>query len=187
MKIGIVTIFPEMFVSITDYGIIGKAVKNGFLEITCWNPRNFSNGFNFPIDGRPYGGGTGMIMLAKPIKQAIYAAKNYLGEGAKVIYLTPQGCKLNQSGVLKLSLNKKMIFVCGRYKGIDERLVSTEIDEEWSIGDYVLTGGELASMVLIDAISRYVPGVLKNRLTLIEDSFSHGLLGSPCYTRPKVF
>ncbi|MCR3754865.1 MAG: tRNA m(1)G37 methyltransferase [Candidatus Westeberhardia cardiocondylae] len=184
MHICIITLFPEMFRAITDYGIIGKAVKNNLLKITYWNPRDFSN--NSTVDDRPYGGGGGMLMLANPLKLAILSAKNYI-TGGKVIYLSPQGYKLNQNGVLKLSKYKKIILICGRYKGIDERLILTEVDEEWSIGDYVLTGGELAAMVLIDAISRYIPGVLKNRSSLLEDSFVNGLLGFPCYTRPKIF
>ncbi|CEN32275.1 tRNA (guanine-N(1)-)-methyltransferase [Candidatus Westeberhardia cardiocondylae] len=188
MWIGVITLFPDMFHAITDYGVVGRAVKNGFLKIHFWNPRDFTNDKHFITDDRIYGGGSGMLMLAKPLQEAIFAAKNIMGKNnIKVIYLSPQGRKLDHKGAMELSCNEKMILLCGRYKGIDERLILTEVNEEWSVGDYVLSGGELAAMTLIDVIARFIPGVLNNFCSLFEDSFSNGLLSFPCYTRPRYF
>ena len=186
MWIGIISLFPEMFQSITEYGVTGRAVKNGLLEVKCWNPRDFTHDKHQTVDERPYGGGPGMLMMVQPLRDAIHAAKAEAGEGVKVIYLSPQGRKLDQSGVSTLSSQQKLILVCGRYEGIDERLIRTEIDEEWSIGDYVLSGGELAAMVLIDSVSRFIPGVLGHQASAQEDSFVDGLLDCPHYTRPEV-
>lgn len=186
MWIGIISLFPEMFQSITEYGVTGRAVKNGLLEVKCWNPRDFTHDRHQTVDERPYGGGPGMLMMVQPLRDAIHAAKAEAGDGVKVIYLSPQGRKLDQSGVSELSSQQKLILVCGRYEGIDERLIRTEIDEEWSIGDYVLSGGELAAMVLIDSVSRFIPGVLGHQASAQEDSFVDGLLDCPHYTRPEV-
>ncbi|MGP4123842.1 MAG: tRNA (guanosine(37)-N1)-methyltransferase TrmD [Sodalis sp. (in: enterobacteria)] len=186
MWIGIISLFPEMFRAITDYGVTGRAVKNGLLQVQCWSPREFTHDRHHTVDNRPYGGGPGILMMAQPLRYAIYEAKKKTGEGTKVIYLSPQGRKLDQQGVSELSANSKMILVCGRYEGIDERLIATEIDEEWSIGDYVLSGGELAAMALIDSVSRLIPGVLGHEASAAEDSFAQGLLDCPHYTRPKV-
>ncbi len=175
-----------MFCVITNYGVIGRAIKNGLLSVQCWNPRAFTYDRHHTVDDRPYGGGSGMLMMAKPLREAIESAKLTTGKGTKVIYLSPQGRKLDQTGVDELSKNKKIILVCGRYKGIDERLIQTEIDEEWSIGDYVLSGGELPAMTLIDAVARCIPGVLGHQNSSKEDSFSAGLLDCPHYTRPGV-
>lgn len=152
----------------------------------CWNPRDFTHDRHRTVDDRPYGGGPGMLMMVQPLRDAIHAAKAAAGEGAKVIYLSPQGRKLDQQGVCELSVSQKLILVCGRYEGIDERVIQTEIDEEWSIGDYVLSGGELPAMTLIDSISRFVPGVLGDQASAEEDSFVDGLLDCPHYTRPEV-
>src|SRR5471032_3345244 len=160
MWIGIISLFPEMFRAITDYGVTGRAVKNGLLSVNCWSPRDFAYDRHRTVDERPYGGGPGMLMMVQPLRDAIHEAKNNAGEGAKVIYLSPQGRKLDQQGVSELAANRKIILVCGRYEGIDERLIATEIDEEWSIGDYVLSGGELAAMTMIDVITRLLPGAL---------------------------
>ncbi|MCR3756033.1 MAG: tRNA m(1)G37 methyltransferase [Sodalis sp. Psp] len=188
MWIGIISLFPEMFRAITDYGITGRAVKNGLLDVQYWNPRDFTHNQHRTVDKRPYGGGPGMLMMIQPLRDAIHVAKNKAGEEAKVIYLSPQGRKLDQQGVSKLTAYLKMILVCGRYKGIDERLVITEIDEEWSIGDYVLSGGELAAMVLIDSISRFIPGVLGHEASAVGDSFANDrLLDCPHYTRPETY
>ncbi|WP_063654766.1 tRNA (guanosine(37)-N1)-methyltransferase TrmD [Candidatus Arsenophonus triatominarum] len=186
MWIGIISLFPEMFRAITEYGVIGRAVKNGLLNIQCWDPRDYTHDRHRTVDDRPYGGGPGMLMMVQPLRDAIHAAKSEIGEDAKVIYLSPQGCKLNQQGVCQLTANKKLILVCGRYEGIDERIIETEIDEEWSIGDYVLSGGELPAMVMIDSISRFIPGVLGHHASAEEDSFMTGLLDCPHYTRPEV-
>ena len=186
MFIGIITLFPEMFKAITEFGVTGRAVKHNLLQVRCYNPRDFTHDKHKTVDDRPYGGGPGMLMMVQPLRDAIHSAKADAGEGVKVIYLSPQGRKLEQAGVKELSLNSKMILVCGRYEGIDERLIKSEIDEEWSIGDYVLTGGELPAMTLIDAVARFIPGVLGKQESAQEDSFAEGLLDCPHYTRPEV-
>lgn len=186
MFIGIISLFPEMFKAITEFGVTGRAVKQNLLQVQCYNPRDFTHDKHKTVDDRPYGGGPGMLMMVQPLRDAIRMAKTEAGEGVKVIYLSPQGRKLNQAGVKELSLNQKLILVCGRYEGIDERLIETEIDEEWSIGDYVLTGGEIPAMALIDAVARFIPGVLGKQASAEEDSFAEGLLDCPHYTRPEV-
>ncbi|MEM8017430.1 tRNA (guanosine(37)-N1)-methyltransferase TrmD [Morganella morganii] len=186
MWIGVISLFPEMFLSITGHGVTGRAVKNGLIGVDCWNPRDFTYDRHHTVDDRPYGGGPGMLMMVEPLRKAIHAAKAAAGDNAKVIYLSPQGRKLDQQGVCELAANEKLILVCGRYEGVDERVIQTEIDEEWSVGDYVLSGGELPAMVLIDAVSRFVPGVLGHQASAKEDSFADGLLDHPHYTRPEV-
>ncbi|QOI11235.1 tRNA (guanosine(37)-N1)-methyltransferase TrmD [Blochmannia endosymbiont of Colobopsis nipponica] len=187
MWIGIISIFPEMFRAITDFGITSKAIRSGFLHVECWNPRSFTNSRRRAVDDRPYGGGPGMLMMAYPLKQAIRDAKTKIGNNpVKVIYLSPQGRKLDYHRLKELSLNSKLILICGRYEGIDERFIKSEVDSEWSIGDYVLSGGELAAMVLIDAMVRLLPGVLGNQSSSVSDSFVNGILDCPHYTRPRV-
>lgn len=190
MWIGIISLFPEMFKAITDYGVTGRAVKQHLLRLECWNPRDFTFDKHKTVDDRPYGGGPGMLMMVQPLRDAIHtakaAAKAEDGVEAKVIYLSPQGRKLDQAGVKTLAQHSKLILVCGRYEGIDERLIQTEVDEEWSIGDYVLTGGELPAMTLIDAVARFIPGVLGKQASADEDSFASGLLDCPHYTRPEI-
>ena len=185
MWLGVITLFPEMFRAVTDFGVTGRAVKNGLLELHTWNPRDFTHDRHNTVDDRPYGGGPGMLMMVQPLRDAIHAAKAAAGEGAKVIYLSPQGRKLDQQGVTELAQSSRLILVCGRYEGIDERIIQTEVDEEWSIGDYVLSGGELPAMTLIDSASRLVPGVLGKQASAEQDSFSDGLLDCPHYTRPE--
>lgn len=186
MWIGVISLFPEMFRAITEHGVTGRAVKSGLLQIECWNPREFTHDKHRTVDDRPYGGGPGMLMMVQPLRDAIHAAKQAAGDGAKIIYLSPQGRKLTQAGVTELATNQKLILVAGRYEGIDERVIQTEVDEEWSIGDYVLSGGELPAMTLIDAVSRLVPGVLGDQASAEQDSFTDGLLDHPHYTRPEV-
>ncbi len=191
MWIGVVTLFPEMFQAITDYGVTRRAVQNGLLDLELWNPRDFTTDKHRTVDDRPYGGGPGMLMKVQPLRDAIQAAKQAAlgktdGDSVKVIYLSPQGRKLDQEGVKTLVSNDSLVLVAGRYEGIDERLLEAEIDEEWSIGDYVLSGGELPAMTLIDAVSRLVPGVLGHQDSAAEDSFEHGLLDCPHYTRPET-
>ncbi|MGL4447051.1 tRNA (guanosine(37)-N1)-methyltransferase TrmD [Shewanella sp.] len=185
MWLGVITLFPEMFRAVTDFGVTGRAVKNGLLELHTWNPRDFTHDRHSTVDDRPYGGGPGMLMMVQPLRDAIHAAKAAAGEGAKVIYLSPQGRKLDQQGVTELAKSSRLILVCGRYEGIDERIIQTEVDEEWSVGDYVLSGGELPAMTLIDSVSRLVPGVLGKQASAEQDSFSDGLLDCPHYTRPE--
>lgn len=186
MLVGIISLFPEMFKAITEFGVTGRAVKQNLLQVRCWNPRDFTHDKHKTVDDRPYGGGPGMLMMVQPLRDAIQAAKAEVGEGAKVIYLSPQGRKLDQAGVNELAQHQKLILLCGRYEGIDERLIETEVDEEWSVGDYVLTGGELPAMTLIDAVARFIPGVLGKQASADEDSFAEGLLDCPHYTRPEV-
>ncbi|ANJ91121.1 tRNA (guanine-N(1)-)-methyltransferase [Pasteurella multocida subsp. multocida HB01] len=186
MLVGIISLFPEMFKAITEFGVTGRAVKQNLLQVRCWNPRDFTHDKHKTVDDRPYGGGPGMLMMVQPLRDAIQAAKAEVGEGAKVIYLSPQGRKLDQAGVKELAQHQKLILLCGRYEGIDERLIETEVDEEWSVGDYVLTGGELPAMTLIDAVARFIPGVFGKQASADEDSFAEGLLDCPHYTRPEV-
>ncbi|MGB0836052.1 MAG: tRNA (guanosine(37)-N1)-methyltransferase TrmD, partial [Psychrobium sp.] len=185
MWIGVVTLFPDMFKAITEQGVTGRAVKNGLIQVQCWNPRDFTHDKHRTVDDRPYGGGPGMLMMVQPLRDAILAAKAVAGGDAKVIYLSPQGRRFDQTGALELSSNEKLILICGRYEGIDERIITSLVDEEWSIGDYVLSGGELPAMTLIDAVSRLVPGVLGKMASAEQDSFSDGLLDCPHYTRPE--
>lgn len=187
MWFGIVTLFPEMFETFCQQGVIGRAVKQGKLSINIWNPRDFTHDNYQTVDDRPYGGGPGMLMKIQPLRDAIQAAKAAAGDGAKVLYMSPQGRKFDQQGAGELVASDKLIFVAGRYEGIDERLIQAEVDAEWSIGDFVLSGGELPAMTMIDAISRLVPGVLGHELSAEQDSFSDGLLDCPHYTRPEVF
>ena len=185
MWLGVITLFPEMFRAVTDFGVTGRAVKSGLLKVQTWNPRDFTHDRHSTVDDRPYGGGPGMLMMVQPLRDAIHAAKAAAGDGAKVIYLSPQGRKLDQRGVTELAKSDRMILVCGRYEGVDERIIQTEVDEEWSIGDYVLSGGELPAMTLIDSVARLVPGVLGKQASAEQDSFSDGLLDCPHYTRPE--
>ncbi len=175
-----------MFSVFTEQGVFGRAVKNGIIDFNCYNPRDFAFDKHRTVDDRPYGGGPGMLMMVQPLKDAIQAARADGGPSAKVIYLSPQGRKLDQQGVKQLAANERLILVCGRYEGIDERVIESEIDEEWSIGDYVLSGGELPALTLIDAVSRVIPGVLGHKLSAEQDSFSDGLLDCPHYTRPEI-
>jgi len=186
MRIGVVTLFPEMFDAVIDCGITSRAVDSGLLQLECWNPRDFTTDRHHTVDDRPYGGGPGMVMKIEPMRAAIRAARSELGS-AKVIYLSPQGRMLDQRGAEELAAVEQLILVAGRYEGIDERLLETEIDEEWSIGDYVLSGGELAAMVLIDAVTRLLPGALGDAQSAQQDSFSDGLLDCPHYTRPEDY
>jgi tRNA (guanine37-N1)-methyltransferase len=182
---GVVTLFPDMFCAITEHGVTGRAVREGLINIQCWNPRDFTLDKHRTVDDRPYGGGPGMLMKVQPLRDAIHAAKQAAGGDAKVIYLSPQGRRMDHAGVQELASCSRLILVAGRYEGIDERLIQTEIDEEWSLGDFVLSGGELPAMTMIDSVSRLVPGVLGHSASAEEDSFAEGLLDCPHYTRPE--
>lgn len=185
MWFGIVSLFPEMLEAVSRFGVTGRAVKNGLIQVESWNPRDFTHDKHRTVDDRPFGGGPGMLMKVQPLRDAIAAAKAAAPSQAKVIYLSPQGRRLDQQGVTELATAESLIFVCGRYEGVDERLIEAEVDEEWSLGDFVLSGGELPAMVMVDAISRMVPGVLGDQASAEEDSFSEGLLDCPHYTRPE--
>ena len=185
LKIAVISIFPDMFAAIANFGITSRALKQGLVELKTWTPRDFAHDRHSTVDDRPFGGGPGMVMMVQPLRDAIAAAKLWAGAEAKVIYLSPQGRTLDQQGVTALASYPNMILIAGRYEGIDERLLDTVIDEEWSIGDYVLSGGELPAMVLIDAVTRLIPGALGHALSAEQDSFTAGLLDCPHYTRPE--
>ena len=186
LQVAVITLFPQIVNGIMKYGVTGRAVRNGLLKISSFDLRDYALNKHRTVDGRPYGGGPGMVMSVQPIGDAVKAARRLL-DRAKVIYLSPQGRRLDQDSVNRISDNDQLIMVCGRYEGIDERIIESEIDEEWSIGDYVVSGGELPALVLIDAIARTIPGVLGHEDSAGEDSFANGLLDYPHYTRPEEF
>jgi len=186
VRIAVVTLFPEMFVALTDYGITGRAIGNAMMSVAFFNPRDYASDRHQSVDDRPYGGGPGMVMTIEPLRRAIVDARAW-ALPATVVYLTPQGRLLDHAGVDSLATLSGMVLVAGRYEGIDERLVELEVDQEWSIGDYVLSGGELPAMVLMDAVARQLPGVLGHRQSARQDSFVDGLLDCPHYTRPEVY
>ena len=185
MNIQVVTLFPEMVQSLLQFGVTGRAVERKLLQVGTSNPRDYATDRHKTVDDRPYGGGPGMVMKVETLRAAIHASKARAGDGAKVIYLSPQGRPLDQDGVRELSQRAGMVLVAGRYEGVDERLIETEVDEEWSIGDYVLSGGELAALVMIDALARLIPGALNDEESAAQDSFMNGLLDCPHYTRPE--
>jgi tRNA (guanine37-N1)-methyltransferase len=187
VKIGVITLFPEMFSALTDYGVSGRAVDSGLVDIAYFNPREFTQDKHRTVDDRPYGGGPGMVMLLEPLLRAVETAKDWIAGEAKVVYLSPQGQLLDQGAVNKFAEVYNVILISGRYEGIDERLIDSVVDEEWSIGDYVLSGGELPSMVLLDALIRQMPGVLGHEDSAAQDSFATGLLDCPHYSRPDSF
>jgi tRNA (guanine37-N1)-methyltransferase len=187
----VITLFPQMFEAVTRCGISGRAWENERYHLTLWNPREFAEDNYRTIDDRPYGGGPGMVMMAEPLEKAISAAarRQQLCGVAKsrVIYLTPQGEPLDQPRVAELSREEGLVLLAGRYEGVDERLLSRSVHEQVSIGDYVLSGGELPAMVLMDCIIRRLPGVLGDAESAVQDSFENGLLDCPHYTRPEVY
>ncbi|HCU05487.1 MAG: tRNA (guanosine(37)-N1)-methyltransferase TrmD [Gammaproteobacteria bacterium GWE2_42_36] len=185
MEIGIITLFPEMFDAL-KLGITGRAIANKLITLSTINPRDFTTDKHHTVDDRPYGGGPGMLMKVEPLEKAIKQAKANLTPQAKVIYVSPQGKRFNQSMAGQAATENQLIFVAGRYEGIDERLLDTLVDEEWSIGDYILSGGELAIMVIVDTIARLLPGALGDEASIEQESFSEGLLEYPHYTRPEI-
>ena len=185
MRLDVVTIFPGMFDAVRYWGMTRRALESGSLELTLWDPREFTDGGYRRVDDRPYGGGPGMVMMIEPLRRALTAVR--VAGGGKVLHLSPQGGKLDQARIKALADQDSLVLLSGRYEGIDERLIETEVDEEISIGDYVVAGGELPAMVLIEALVRYLPGVLGNDGSAAADSFSDGLLDWPHYTRPEVY
>lgn len=185
MHFHVITLFPEMVEQMCDYGVLGRAVKRGIIKLSCWNPRDFTQDRHRTVDDRPYGGGPGMLMKVQPLAEAIMAAKQQAGERARVVYLSPQGRLLNQQAIKEMAEQKDMILIAGRYEGIDERLIEQCVDEEWSIGDYVLSGGEMPALIMIDAVARMLPEVLGDADSAQQDSFMQGLLDHPHYTRPE--
>ena len=182
-----VTLFPEAFAAVADFGITRRAREEGLWSLALWNPRDFTTDNHRTVDDRPYGGGPGMVMLAEPLAKAIAAAKAAAEEEAKVIHLSPQGAPMDHRKVIELSARRRLVLLCGRYEGVDERLIESAVDEELSIGDYVLSGGEIAAMALIDAVVRQLPGALGDQASAAQESFVNGLLDCPQYTRPEVY
>ncbi len=185
IRFDVITLFPGMFAAVSKYGITGRAVQSGLLRLKTWNPRDFTRDRHRTVDDRPYGGGPGMVMLAEPLHAAIGAAREGDPHPGRVIYLSPQGRPLDQSVLRELARQQRIILLAGRYEGIDERLIQREVDEELSLGDYVLSGGELAAMVVIDGVTRLLPGALGHEDSAWQDSFAAGLLDHPHYTRPE--
>jgi len=188
MKFDVVTLFPEMVESVANVGVLGRAIKNGQIQLNSWNPRDYTQDKHRTVDDRPYGGGPGMLMKVEPLKAAIEDAKKSAAASniqSKVIYMSPQGKPVTQQDVQAMAEQPGLILIAGRYEGIDERIIESYVDEEWSIGDYVLSGGELPALVLIDAVARMLPGVLGDEKSAQQDSFMQGFLDCPHYTRPE--
>lgn len=187
MRIDVVTLFPEFVQSAANVGVVGRAISRGLLQVATWNPRDYATDVHNTVDGRPFGGGPGMVMRIEPLKAALDAARAAAPGKAPVIYLSPQGERLTQGLVEELAQAERLILLCGRYEGVDERLVEAEVDQELSIGDYVLSGGELAAAVVIDAVGRLREGALGNADSAAQDSFAGGLLDTPHYTRSDTY
>ena len=186
MRIDVITLFPELVEQVTGCGVVGRAAEQGLLELHCWNPRDYTRDKHRTVDDRPYGGGPGMLMKVQPLQDALTAVREH-NDVARLVYLSPQGKLLTQKKLAQQVGQGSVIFLCGRYEGIDERLIQREVDEEWSIGDYVISGGELAAMVCIDAMTRLIPGALGHDDSAQQDSFSDGLLDCPHYTLPEEY
>ena len=185
MRFDIVTLFPDMVRQAASQGVTGRAIGREQVDLRLWNPRDYAHDGRRTVDDRPYGGGPGMVMKVEPLRDAIRAARSDSPLPVKTIYLSPQGRLLNQAAMVTLAKSSRLILVAGRYEGVDERLINAEIDEEWSIGDYVLSGGELAALVVFDAVTRLLPGVLGHAESAGQDSHMTGLLDCPHYTRPE--
>jgi len=185
IRFDVITLFPEMFAALTQGGITGRALQAGLWRLQAWNPRDFTTDNYRSIDARPYGGGPGMVMLAEPLDKALQAAKQ--AGGGRVIYLSAQGRRLDHAKVMELAGGAAVTFLCGRYEGVDERLLRRRVDEELSLGDFVLSGGELAAMAVMDAVVRQLPGALGDGRSALEESFAAGLLDCPQYTRPEQY
>ena len=186
MWIGIVSLFPEMFQALTHYGITRRAIEKGILKVEIWNPRDFALDRHKTVDDKPYGGGPGMLMKVEPLNDAIQAARQKSATTCPVVYLSPQGRRMTQADFNRLAELPELILVAGRYEGVDERLIESVIDEEISIGDFVVSGGELPAMVLIDGITRLLPDAVGDRESVEQESFIDGLLDYPQYTKPEV-
>ncbi len=184
MRIDVITLFPDMVRTVVEHGVVSRAANQGLLELKLWNPRDYTVDKHRTVDDRPYGGGPGMLMKVEPLRACIRDVRQH-NPDAKLVYLSPQGKLLQQGLINQAAQQPNLILLCGRYEGIDERLIQLEVDEEWSIGDYVISGGELAAMICIDAITRQLPGALGHEDSAQLDSFTNGLLDCPHYTRPE--
>ena len=187
MHFDAITLFPEMFSALAGSGISRRALERQLWHLALWNPRDWAEGAHRTVDDRPYGGGPGMVMLPSPLEQAVGAARQAAGGAVPVVYLSPQGQPLRQQRVVELAAGAGAILLCGRYEGIDERVIARCVDEEVSLGDFVMSGGELAAMALMDACIRQLPGALNDSASAVEESFAAGLLDCPHYTRPEVY
>lgn len=185
MQFNVITLFPEMFSALTESGISRRALQNDLYKLDTWNPRDFTHDRHKTVDDRPYGGGPGMVMMYQPLKDTLNAIDEKSASKPHVIYLSPQGAPLTQAKAEQLSTLDNVVLLCGRYEGIDERLLESSVDEEISIGDFVVSGGELPAMMLMDAVIRLIPGALGHNQSAEQDSFSDGLLDCPHYTRPE--
>jgi tRNA (guanine37-N1)-methyltransferase len=186
MQVAVVTLFPQMFEAIERWGITSRALQRGILALDCINPRDYAVDRHRSVDDRPYGGGPGMVMMLAPLRDAMGVARTRLGEGTHSVYLSPQGRRVDQAVIAELAARERLILVCGRYEGVDERLLERDVDEELSVGDFVLSGGEVAAMLLVEAMTRLLPGALGHEESAAGDSFADGLLDWPHYTRPEV-
>lgn len=191
IRIDAITLFPEMFAAVTGYGITRRAMERGLWSLTCWNPRDFTTDVHRTVDDRPYGGGPGMVMLPEPLEKAIDAAREAqasdVGKCGRVVCLSPQGAPLTHARVCELAREPALVLLCGRYEGIDERLILSCVEEEVSLGDFVLSGGEVAAMALIDAVVRQLPGALNDAESAVRESYVDGLLDCPHFTRPENY
>ena len=186
MRFDVVSLFPEMVRDASGYGVTGKAIEKGIVSLSIWNPRNYTHDRHKTVDDRPYGGGPGMVMKYQPLMDAVSDAKQQAASGScRVVYLSPQGTLISQTLLQEISQTDQLILIAGRYEGIDERFISQVCDEEWSLGDYVISGGELAALIVVDAVTRLIPGVLGDTESAKQDSHSNGLLDCPHYTRPE--
>jgi tRNA (guanine37-N1)-methyltransferase len=185
MQMQVVTIFPDMVSTIAEYGVVGRAVERGLISLECQNPRDFTVDARRTVDDRPYGGGPGMVMKYEPLAAAIASAKDHLPAGSPVVCLSPQGAVFDQATAQRFAGLPGIVLLAGRYEGIDERLIESQVDEELSLGDFVVSGGEIAAMAVIDAVARLLPGVLGDEASALQDSFMDGLLDHPHYTRPE--
>ena len=185
MKVAVVSLFPERVAEVASYGVVGRAVDRGIVSVDCENPRNHAQDVHRTVDDRPYGGGPGMVMKYEPLAAAIDSVAARLPKGSPVVYLSPQGAKFDQAMARRFSRLPGLALVAGRYEGVDERLIESRVDEEVSLGDFVMSGGEIAAMAVIDAVTRLIPGVLGDAESAEQDSFEEGLLDCPHYTRPE--
>ncbi|MFI3220696.1 MAG: tRNA (guanosine(37)-N1)-methyltransferase TrmD [Methylococcales bacterium] len=185
MRFDVISLFPDMVSSAAQIGVTGKAIERGIVSLSVWNPRDYTHDKHKTVDDRPYGGGPGMVMKYQPLHDAVSAAKQAGYANSKVVYLSPQGKPITQALLSSVAQNSQLILVAGRYEGVDERFVDLDCDEEWSIGDYVISGGELAALIVIDAVTRLLPDVLGDEQSAVQDSHTDGLLDCPHFTRPE--
>ncbi len=187
MRFDVVTLSPDLFEPLRQFGVIGRALRDGHIVLKTWNLRDFADPPHFRVDDRPYGGGPGMVLMAEPLWRAVEAVRGEAPAGAPVLYLSPQGRRLDQALVEELAAYPGLILVCGRYEGVDERWIESQADGELSVGDFVMTGGEIPALLVLDAVSRFVPGTVGDEQSLTQESFRGGLLEAPAYTRPAAW